>query len=75
VTDGELPREAVDEVQADRERDVDANEVDDAGVVRIDLEIAEAILEDVIQEQQARNGDCDTCEFSAQAHCGARPFR
>ena len=52
VADRELPGQAVDQVQADGQGDVDADQVDDAGVVRIDLKVAEAVLEDLVQDEQ-----------------------
>ena len=51
VADRELPGQAVDQIQADGERDVDADQVDDARVVRIDLEVAEAVLEDLVERR------------------------
>jgi hypothetical protein len=57
MPDGELTGEPVDQVQADSKGDVDANQVQDARVVGIDLEIAQPILEQVVQaEQQADRG-------------------
>ena len=52
VADRELPGEAVDQVQADGQRDVDADQVDDARVVRVDLEVAEPVLEDLVEPER-----------------------
>ena len=51
MPDRELPCQAVDEVQADSQRDIDPDQIDDSGVVRIDLKIARAVLEYVVQSR------------------------
>ena len=52
MTDRELSGETVDQVQADGQRDVDADEIDDARVVRVDEEVADAVLEDLIEDEK-----------------------
>ena len=68
MADRELPGQAVDQIQAHRERDVDADQVDDARVVQVDPEVAEAVLEDLIQSgEHDADGGYDE-DFAARAH-------
>src|SRR5690606_40726358 len=54
VSNRELPGHAVDERQADGQRDVDARQADDARVIRVDAEVAEAVFEQLVEY-----GKCD----------------
>ena len=56
MSDGELSSKAVNQIQADGQGDVDANQVEDARVVGVEAEIAEPMLEQLIQAEQQRVG-------------------
>ena len=59
---------AVDQIEAYRECDVDADQIDDAGVVRIDLKIAKTVLEHIIQRQQHGENTGNDENLSREAH-------
>src|SRR5688572_8633076 len=52
MSDRELTGESVDQIETDGKRDVDANQVEDTCVVRVELEVAESMLEQVVQAEQ-----------------------
>src|SRR5688500_10125074 len=68
MADRELAGEAVDQVEADGQRDVDADEIDHPRVVRIDLEAAEAVFEYLIQSGEQRDAAADQDQFAGGGH-------
>jgi hypothetical protein len=72
VADRELTRQPVDQIQADRKGDVDANQIDDAGVVGIDEQVADPVLEQLVEHQQDADREDDGEPLPSQTHAGVR---